>query len=212
MIQKLIGALVLIAFLLSGLPSALAGAAIIGFDGITASGGFTGPLTEDGFTYSEFGAVGLFGSINHGNPAPEMEGGANTGGGVLQIVSETAGQAFLFVGMDIAHFDSQHNTHEIIVAGFLDSLHVATETFITTVDPSSSWGPYTTVTSTAGQLLDGAIDELRISLPGLSTATEFWYTRTDNIQLDSIPEPATLALMGLGLAGIGYRRKQKLAA
>jgi hypothetical protein len=28
----------------------------------------------------------------------------------------------------------------------------------------------------------------------------------------AIPEPTTLALMGLGLAGIGYRRKRKLAA
>jgi hypothetical protein len=34
-------------------------------------------------------------------------------------------------------------------------------------------------------------------------------TATLNITATHVPEPATIALMGLGLAGIGYRRSQK---
>jgi hypothetical protein len=33
----------------------------------------------------------------------------------------------------------------------------------------------------------------------------------DNIQINQIPEPTTLALMGLGLAGVGFTRKKKQA-
>ena len=40
-----------------------------------------------------------------------------------------------------------------------------------------------------------------------------WGHALDNLNFTAaVPEPATLALMGLGLAGIGYRRKRKLAA
>lgn len=34
--------------------------------------------------------------------------------------------------------------------------------------------------------------------------------RHGSVQPDQIPEPATLALMGLGLAGIGYRRHRRV--
>ncbi len=34
----------------------------------------------------------------------------------------------------------------------------------------------------------------------------------DNVKLTQVPEPATLALMGLGLAGIGYKRHRSKKA
>jgi len=37
------------------------------------------------------------------------------------------------------------------------------------------------------------------------------YAKIDNVDVRGIPEPATLALLGLGLAGIGFSRKKKAA-
>ena len=207
--KKLTKACAFAALLFSALPSASANVVTIGFDGIAASTELTTPYTEEGFVSS---GDNVYADINQGNPAPEVQGIAALGGGILRIASVMAGQTFHFLGMDIAHRDFQGNTHDVIVEGFLDSALVASETFTTLANVGGALSPYSTITPTAGFLLNAVIDELRITLPGLSSADQFWYTRADNIQLSRIPEPVTLALFGLGMAGIFAARDKKLIA
>ncbi len=54
------------------------------------------------------------------------------------------------------------------------------------------------------------VDFLDIQIKALnSTPNEAFAIDNIRINGDPIPEPATLALMGLGLAGIGYQRRRK---
>ena len=54
---------------------------LITFETAPSGAGFTGPVTENGFTYSTLSG-GLF--VNGlGNPGQDMEGNEDTGGGVL---------------------------------------------------------------------------------------------------------------------------------
>ncbi len=54
------------------------------------------------------------------------------------------------------------------------------------------------------------VTELRISMAYYTNTSSFEITGIDNVTLHaaSVPEPTTIALMGLGLAGIGWKRRK----
>ena len=87
-------------------------------------GPFTGPVTENGFTYSTFSG-GLF--VNSlGNPGNDMEGMSFAGGGGLTIVSATSGN-FDFDDIDFVAFDfSGTGSQPLKVEGFLGGSLVGT--------------------------------------------------------------------------------------
>jgi len=75
------------------------------------------------------------------------------------------------------------------------------------------------VSATSAGVFFGVISDMgpieRINLSSRSNpsqGTGGWFEGVDNIAFGTIPEPTTLALMGLGLAGIGYRRHRSKKA
>ena len=203
---------------LVGASSAGASAVIIGFDGVPSDPGiFTGPVTENGFTYSSVGNVnGLFSSPIYGNPGAEMEATALLpdyyvdDAGILRIVGATTGQSFQFLGMDIAQREIDPTAaHTVRVEGFFLGSLVGIEDFTTPKsDQGSINSPYSTVLP-AGLLSGKVVDELLIHLPGRSNAGEniYFYTRLDNIQLNAVPVPGALSLVACALLGMGFRRR-----
>src|SRR5438045_306632 len=79
------------------------------------TGGFTGPVTENGFTYSTLSGGLLV--LTNGNPGQDMAGLEFSGGGVLRIVSASGGD-FTFDGLDFAASGST-GSQTLMVEGFL---------------------------------------------------------------------------------------------
>lgn len=178
--------------------SAASHAVVITFDG--PGGQFDvadSEVTQGIFSYDVFSGV-LFhqtGGI--------LQGRTDDGGGTMRLVrNDVSGGTFTFDGLDIANFSGAGGATNISVFGYLGGVLQAEDVFTT----SSVSSVFTTVSAS---LLSGtSIDELRITLDaGLNPQV---IESIDNLVLNGtrVPEPVTLALFGLGLAGLGAARRK----
>lgn len=187
-------------------------AATITFETAAPGGpGFTGPITEDGFTYSTKSG-NLYVNLFTGNPGRDIEGTNVLGGGVLKVVSAIAGGTFQFVGIDFSVFNFDMSVHSLTVEGLLSGGVVATDIYslagTAILNPDLSYSNWTTEAASA--LSGVTIDELDITLVGGAPAGGSVFNgNVDNIVLAAIPEPGSVVLLGLGLAGLGVSRRKR---
>ena len=197
----------------SALASSPALANTITFETATLGAGFTGPVTEDGFTYSTLSGR-LF--INQfGNPGRDAKGNQSLGGGVLKIVSATGGD-FNFNALDFAAFDLLGTGGRLFftVEGFVGGSSVGVDEY--TLTNTAIFSPrYANWTTEAASVLAGkTISELRIPLIASNAGTGFTFgENVDNVVLTpvlaQIPEPASLALLGVAVVGAGFIRLRR---
>jgi hypothetical protein len=120
-------------------------------------------------------------------------------------------------------------------AGTMTSTGISFESgvlYTLSFDLAGNWRNGSTETVTASVGLSGLLAEQEISLTQSTAFTTFTYTFVgdgstqsiyfegsggdnigmllDNVSISSVPEPATLALFGLGLAGFGFARRRKV--
>lgn len=196
--------------------SALASSAlanVITFETAPLGDGFTGPVTENGFTYSRLS--GLLSVRSLGNPGQDMEAGVpggptgGPGGGVLKIVSATGGN-FNFDDIDFAaFFQFGVGMQTLSVEGFLGASTVGMDTYTL---PNTSNVPYTNWTTELASTLAGkTLSELDIPLNGGGSPGTASLEAIDNVVLTPLemPEPASLALLASGLLGLGWMRRRK---
>jgi hypothetical protein len=165
---------------------------VLDFDAF-AAGSFTGTLgTEDGITISAMGGVPYIDDFSlFGNP---LNGFFNDETGSTSTFSFVGSGLFTFDTLDIVGGLFGGASGDVTVEGYLGGVLQASDTF----SPTSS---FTTV-SAAG-LAGLGIDRLDVLMPEFGVSA-------DNLVLgNSIPEPTTLALLGLGLAGVGWSRRKQ---
>jgi PEP-CTERM motif len=172
-------------------------------------GGIASPITENGFTYST-----LSGSLfvtPFGNPGHDAEGLQSAGGGVLKIVSATGGN-FNFNTLDFAAFASSGiGSQTLTVQGFLGASSVGMDQY--TLTNTKIFDPkYGNWTTEAASILGGKeISELRITLS--ASLGSISNENIDNVVLTpalaQVPEPASLALLGVAVVGASCARLRR---
>jgi hypothetical protein len=178
-----------------------------------AVGTFTGPVTENGFTYSNLSGALLVNPLLPGNPLKDAEG-TISGGGVLKIVSAGGGD-FTFDALDFSAFDvSGTGSQTLKVEGFIGGSSVGLDQY--TLANTKIFNPkYGNWTTEAASVLAGkSISELDITLnASIAGLGSLFNESVDNVVLTpdaaAVTEPSSLALLGVAMVAVGSIRLRR---
>jgi hypothetical protein len=176
-------------------------------------GSFSGPVTENSFTYSKLSGALLINPLLVGNPGKDAEG-TISGGGVLKIVSATGGN-FNFNALDFSAFDfSGTGSQTLKVEGLLGGSSVGVDQY--TLTNTKVFNPkYDNWTTEAASVLAvKSISELDITLnASIAGSGSLFNESIDNVVLTplqvAVPEPSSLALLGLAVLGASSMRLRR---
>ncbi|MDX2503758.1 MAG: PEP-CTERM sorting domain-containing protein [Gammaproteobacteria bacterium] len=155
-------------------------------------------LTINGFTFSETISNTFVSNIGPGNTSnitqPSALGNDNPVGEIITIAMPSLmsefgfGYALLAVGTVL---------DDVTITLFNGAIDLGSLTYSASPDPSFPGG-------FAGIGSTNAFDSAEIVFSSSAAAFDF-----DNISANAVPEPATFALLSLGLAGLGFGKRRK---
>lgn len=187
-----------------------AGATTIGFEGVvpnTSSIVPVTPYTESGFTFTNLhnatGSDGIFGSAasNSNGTATFVFCTYNNGCGTDVFVTLTAADAspFSLTSIDAGNWQAATTAGSIDLIGHL----VSGGTVTTSITAGKTWETFA---------ISGFHDLISVDFYGRAV----YAVAIDNLELNAtpssnVPEPTSIALLGLGLAGLVAGRRRKKA-
>jgi hypothetical protein len=171
-------------------------------------GVFTAPDGTDGYIAANFENAGLGGAISNWLLTPTL---TLNDGDTLSFLTRSTGSSFA----DRLEVRFSANGSSANVGATAASVGDFT-TLLLTLNPAlnaggypSDWVSYTVTLSGLGGATDGRF-AFRYSIDDTNINGD--YIGIDDVTLNPVPEPATLTLLGTGLAGLGARRYRQSKA